>query len=647
MREINIYYFSDTKEIFDKIFVEKGEILEKNYGSIETRLFPKKESFLSSLSGLFMFPKLSDQKIHTKWIGYKYPNLSDDNKNAILNDLMVSIKDNKNKNNIVIKFGQKYAKVFRKLSNNFDTDHPFILFNFSENDEIDNGFFEKFKYPQYISYIKDKYDPNTPDLNYHKIISYIWEKDCYYNERGNSSCSYSPANLLYKPSKGFIFCNILLIGESRAGKSTFINRLFNKYMSHESAKFESTTKEITYYEFSFQDVQEEKDNNKLIKNGYGLIRVLDTPGLVLTKDLDASSKIIEKLNKEFDNIHMIYFFLKGQSNIEQSLDLLKYLKNKNKEREKNKAYKVPIIFIKNGEDLVKGGNGNVLFQELKNSLKKNDLIDLYDSFDEKNNNKEPNAKINFDSDDEENENFDDYQNYIDGNIIQVNLLTGKNLNKLFLISKNYIFKNNNKILGGELDDEYKIMNDKALSLVKLYIKEKLEKKPLTKRDKDSYKELYKVCNEFAHKLQNSGSILYNLDILNVKTDPTFYHNLALCTLPFFIFIIPYFIAICCVVKINKNLLSNIALNFGFSEKDIYSYGLDKYVFTEEILKDANEKSENSNEKIKKFFANIIYYTGPIQCAIKTREALNQINDMFDKLSNRKDEEWIRFKVEKI
>ena len=644
MSEINIYYFSDTKEIFDKIFVEKGEILEKNYGSIETKLFPKKESFLS----IFTAPlKHSDQKIHTKWIGYKYPNLSDDNKNAILNDLMKSIKDNKNKNNIVIKFGQKYAKAFRKLSNNFDTDHPFILFNFSENDEIENGFFEKFKYPQYISYIKDKYDPNTPDLNYHKIISYIWEKDCYYNERGNSSCPYSPANLLYKPSKGFIFCNILLIGESRAGKSTFINRLFNKYMSCESAKLESTTKEITYYEYSFQDVQEEKDKNKLIKNGYGLIRVLDTPGLVLTKDLDASSKIIEKLNKEFDNIHMIYFFLKGQSNIEQSINILKYIKNKNIEREKNKAYKVPIIFIKNGEDLVKGGNGNVLFQELKNSLKKNDLIDLYDSFDEKNNNKEPNAKINFDSDDEEKENFDDYHKYIDGNIIQVHLLTGKNLNKLFLISKNYIFKNNNKILGGELDDEYKKMKDKALSLVKLYIKEKLEKKSLTKRDKDSYKELYKVCNEFAHKLQNSGSILYNLDILNVKTDPTFYWFLFPLCGTFMFLIFPIFIGYYCLDKAGKNLLSNIALSFGFSEKDIYSYGLDKYVFTEDILKDEKEKSENSIKKIKEFFTNIIYYTGPIQCAIKTREALNQINDMFDKLSNRKDEEWIKFKVEKI
>ena len=112
-------------------------------------------------------------------------------------------------------------------------------------------------------------------------------------------------------------------------------------------------------------------------------------------------------------------------------------------------------------------------------------------------------------------------------------------------------------------------------------------------------------------------------------------------------IFPIFICIYSSVQISNNLLSNIALSFGFSEKDIYSYGLDNYVFSEEILKDAKEKSEDSNEKIKKFFADIIYYTGPIQSAIKTREALNQINDMFDKLSNRKDEEWIKFKVEKI
>ena len=387
-------------------------------------------------------------------------------------------------------------------------------------------------------------------------------------------------------------------------------------MTHESSQLVSTTKEINYYEFAFTENQEENDKNKLIKNVYGLIRILDTPGLVLTKDLDTSSQIIKELDKEFNNIHLIYFFLKGQSNIEQCINILKYINNKNKEKIKKKAYKVPIIFLENGEDLKKDGNGKVLFQELKNVLQNNDLMDLYDPLEENNNNKKSNSKINFLSDDEEDENLNYYHNYIDGNIIQVHIPTGKNLNKLFLISKNYIFKNNNIILEGKLNDEYEIMEKNALSLVKLYIKEKLEKKPLTKRDKDSYKELYKLCNEFEHKVQNSGSILYNLDILNVKTDPKIYKALfAIC---YFLqmLIFPIFLAYLCINKIRDNLISNIALSFGFNEKDIKSYGLDKYVFSKELIKDA-ENNEKIVEKIKEFFNKLIYYTGPIQCAIKT------------------------------
>ena len=53
------------------------------------------------------------------------------------------------------------------------------------------------------------------------------------------------------------------------------------------------------------------------------------------------------------------------------------------------------------------------------------------------------------------------------------------------------------------------------------------------------------------------------------------------------------------------------------------------------------------EKIKGFITNYIYYTGPIQCKIKTREDILQIDEMLEKLNNRKDEEWIKFKVEKI
>ena len=614
MSEINIYYFSDTKEIFDKIFVEKGEILEKNYGSIETKLFPIKETKKERLS-----------RRHTKWIGYKYPNLSDDNKNDILNDLMKSIKDNKNKNNIVIKSGQKYAKAFRKLSNNFDTDHPFILFNFSENDEIENCFFEKFKYPQYISYIQDKYDPSIPDLNYQKILSYIWEKDCYYNERGNSSCYYSPANLLYKPSKGFIFCNILIIGEPRAGKSTFINRLFNKYISYESCKYKSATHEINYYKYICSD--NEFEENKLIKNKFGFIRVIDTPGLIH----NTYAKIISELDEEFNNIHLIYFFMRGQSNIEQCINTLKYINDKNKEKIKNKAYKVPIIFIKNGEDLINGGNGNVLSKELKNVLKKNNLMDLYDN--------------NFKKKDY----LNDYNNYIDGNIIQIHLPTGKNLNKLFLISKNYILKNNSTILEGKLNDEYEIMEKNTNSLIKIYIKEKILKKPLTKRDQDLFSKLSNDGKNFAHKLQKSGNILYDLEILNIKTKSFFSSIFKLFDESKNLFTSEYinhiFPDIIYFKEEIKDLIYNIALSYGFDKNDIYKYGLDKFIFEEKFLE--NLSNENREEKIKKFFENLIDYIGPIQYAIKTREALIQINDIFDKLSNRKDEEWIKFQVKKI
>ena len=175
MSEINIYFFADTKEIFDKIFPKKGEIIEKKYGSIETRLFPKEEknsliqNFVQVLNSAsrkietdmrIFFPKYkkNENKLlkYINWKGYKYPNLSKDNINDILNDLIESLKSSNNKNNIIIKFGINYAKAFRKMSNSFNADHPFILFNLSENDKVEPDFFEIFKYPQYISYIKDK-----------------------------------------------------------------------------------------------------------------------------------------------------------------------------------------------------------------------------------------------------------------------------------------------------------------------------------------------------------------------------------------------------------------------------------------------------------------------------------------------------------
>jgi len=148
MCEIKIYLFDVPKKIYEKIFNEKGEDIEKNYGKIETKKYSNK-----SLSK------------NMEWKGYIYPKLSDANIKVIFSDLLESFEKSTNKKNIIIKFGSSYLKYFIKLSNSFTTDNPFILLNFNENDKLENNFFGILKYPQYISYIKDEYDENKPELN--------------------------------------------------------------------------------------------------------------------------------------------------------------------------------------------------------------------------------------------------------------------------------------------------------------------------------------------------------------------------------------------------------------------------------------------------------------------------------------------------
>ena len=152
--------------------------------------------------------------------------------------------------------------------------------------------------------------------------------------------------------------------------------MFNKLVSYETPKLESATSKINSYELYPNSADEEQD--KVIKNGFGGIKIFDTPGLTKTENLNSFELIKKKLNKIFNEIHIIYFFIKAQSNLEHSIDMLKYIKNKNIEREKNKLNKIPIIFIKNGEDLVSTNDTPIIFQELKKELEKYNLLDLYD-----------------------------------------------------------------------------------------------------------------------------------------------------------------------------------------------------------------------------------------------------------------------------
>ena len=641
-KEIEIHIFGGSDEIYEQLFPKSGELINKEFGVVKKR-YNKKDMFSFFKKGL-----------DVAWVGYKYPDLTQDNYKSVLFKSFQSIKSSPNKKAIIIKFGNSYLKEFKIIINKIDTDYPCVLFCFSEEELVEQNYFDSFKKPQYINYIKDEVDQNDPNRLYNKIISYLWEKDCYYNEAGNVLCQFSPANLLYKPAKGFIFLNILLTGESRAGKSSFINRAFNKLTTYESAKLESETKEITYYELYHPDTYEDKSEKKLIKNGFGGIRIMDTPGLVKTKKLNSFNLIKSKLDNEFKYIHIVYFFIKSQSNIENCIDMLEYIKNKNIERVKKNKNKIPILFVKNGEDLEKGGNGSAFFQQLKNELKKHNLIELYDDCLNKKEEKEI-TEDDFLNEEETIE--DDYKKYVDGNIIQVHIPTGKNMNKIFTSTKDYILKNNELLVGDKLSNTFTNMENNASQLISFFIKEKLNKTSLSKEEKELYDKLYKECNEFSTMLKNSCSILYSLDILNVKSIKEMITvgvvgtliNAVLGGLWIFTFGVTLVLAAFVIVGVRliakKNMIGNIAIKYGFGEQDIINYGLEEYIYGSE---NNNENFEEKNEKkVKKLFTQLIYYIGPIQCAIKTKESMNQILDLIEMLCNKKDEDWNNFKVGKI
>ena len=95
----------------------------------------------------------------------------------------------------------------------------------------------------------------------------------------------------------------------------------------------------------------------------------------------------------------------------------------------------------------------------------------------------------------------------------------------------------------------------------------------------------------------------------------------------------------------KKITGNIAIKYGFGEQDIVNYGLEPYIYGEDKNNDiTNEKYENF---IKDFFLNLIVYIGTIQNAIKVKDSINQILEIFELLINKKEEDWNYFKAEKI
>ena len=287
-KQIDIHIFDMDDILFQQLFPEEHKsIEEKNIGKIENRKnFFKIDKSVEDLN-LFIpvIIELFRNRGTITWNAFNYPKLLDNNYKKILASFYKRINTDENRNNIVIKFSNSYLKDFSTVINKIKKNVPFLLCVL-KNDEIKEDEFKCFKSPQYISYTKDcnNYnDKKQKNIFGQTIISYIIEKQTYFFELDSSFKN------LFNP-KCFIECNILLMGESRAGKSSFINRVFNKLISHEDANLESVTNNSTEYTF---------------KKGNIGIRIIDTPGIIKKSNIKFIKKILDEY---FGKIHLIFFF---------------------------------------------------------------------------------------------------------------------------------------------------------------------------------------------------------------------------------------------------------------------------------------------------------------------------------------------------
>ena len=168
-----------------------------------------------------------------------------------------------------------------------------------------------------------------------KIFSAIWNIDCYFKERLNEIINFDIDNLnnIFKGienTSSSHSINIFLTGLSRAGKSSFINLITGKLCALESTDKESLTSKLTEYLITHDDNDDDKskDNNFYIK-------LTDSPGMVFNFNKEFKNKtiVIDAIKKAFednsiDKIDIVLFFFTEGSSLENTIDILKILNEK-------------------------------------------------------------------------------------------------------------------------------------------------------------------------------------------------------------------------------------------------------------------------------------------------------------------------------
>ena len=487
---VKYYIIGIEQRLFDNIFSQyKCEPLENHLA---------KKIIINNI-------EISKKKFTVKWEIYFLEQINDGNEEEILKLLVKELKLKNPKDEIEKdeKIDKKDNSINAKENQNFN-----VLIKFGEENieslmwildyqtastlpqvgiVTKNEFIPKLFYNRFITLIKG----DNEDTIQQNLLIYLIERDCYYNQRWDQCIELNPNYSMTTDNISNSRLNILLIGMSRCGKSTFTNLFAEKMIALESPSFESVTTKISEFPIILKS-----SNKKLFK-----IRLFDTPGLmekeieVKGKKLNTKELVINLINEKLkqcedskDDIHCIYFFLGPQSNLEFIKSIFQFLIGINKKRIQKQKFEIPIIFILNE-------NKN---QDKLDALKsyflneKNKLEDLYKEVEESSQNKKSNKKLTFK---EQMSLTKIHNNSIKNNIIGVNLLNSKdssgNITRAFgfeqiMKATNYFIKKNNPF---DRKDIF-FLKEKLLSMK--YFINCQKSKELSEKDKKAFLILKKI-----------------------------------------------------------------------------------------------------------------------------------------------------------
>ena len=227
---IKICIIGGSKEIIEKIFPDNISV-PKDAKYAKRKLYQKIEA------KDYVTGNSSKYKIY--WEAFIFPNLTNENKEIIMKSILFNIfgipeeEENQNlennnkiisKNNIIIKFGSNNIEFLLECTDFLSRVYlPQIAI-------ITNSEVRGIQDNRFLTIIKE----NIQTKLYKNIFNYLWERECYFNQRGNLVNEYSPDNLIPSEDLTSSSLNIMLTGMSRAGKSTLINILSEKLVSLET-----------------------------------------------------------------------------------------------------------------------------------------------------------------------------------------------------------------------------------------------------------------------------------------------------------------------------------------------------------------------------------------------------------------------------